>query len=399
MNIIADISKNINAVCAEWAEELKLIFKDEGLLIFLILLPLTYPIIYSWIYNNEIVREVPVAVVDNSHSRTSLCLINKFDASPDVEVAYRCNDVDEARQLLGKQEIYGVIYIPEDFETRLNRMEQSTISIYANMAFMLTYKAIFQTATAVTANLNSEIQISLSGNYTERENEILTQPLKIEETAIFNNTGGYGNFILPGVLVLIIQQVLLLGVGMNNGTRYERLLNGNTDARHEIQSGLSQSVIGKTLCYFMLFALISTYVLLAVPKIFNFVQIPRIPQYIQFVIPYLLSCIFFAMTVSFFVRQRENVILIVVFTSIIFLFMSGMSWPQSNIPKFWEIFSYIFPSTFGIHAFIRINTMGAEYSDIATECRNLWIQAGVYFITACLVYRDMRKKQTRAAKE
>ena len=36
---------------------------DEGALLFVILLPLAYPLLYSWIYNNEVVREVPVAVV------------------------------------------------------------------------------------------------------------------------------------------------------------------------------------------------------------------------------------------------------------------------------------------------------------------------------------------------
>ena len=267
------------------------------------------------------------------------------------------------------------------------------------MSLMLTYKAVFQTATAVSGEMNSNIQINLSGNYTNRENEILTKPLNFEEVPIFNNTGGYGNFILPGVLVLILQQVLLLGIGMNNGTRYEKKLFSDTKNKHGKQFGLFQIVTGKTLCYFMIFAILATYVLLAVPKIFNIIQIPHISEFALFIIPYLLSCIFFAMTISFFVRQRENVILLVVFTSVPLLFMSGVSWPQSNIPIIWEIFSYLFPSTFGIQAFIKINTMGAEFSDIATECRNLWIQTGLYFITSCLVYYHMMIKQITNTKE
>lgn len=45
--------------------------KDEGVLIFFILVPLGYPLLYSWIYNNEVVRDVPVAIVDMSHSQES----------------------------------------------------------------------------------------------------------------------------------------------------------------------------------------------------------------------------------------------------------------------------------------------------------------------------------------
>ena len=51
-----------------WLEELKTLFKDQGTILFCLILPLTYPILYSWIYNNEVVREVPVVVVDDSHS-------------------------------------------------------------------------------------------------------------------------------------------------------------------------------------------------------------------------------------------------------------------------------------------------------------------------------------------
>ena len=51
--------------------ELKAIAKDEGVLLFFILLPIAYPLLYSWIYNNEVVREVPVAIVDDSHSALS----------------------------------------------------------------------------------------------------------------------------------------------------------------------------------------------------------------------------------------------------------------------------------------------------------------------------------------
>ena len=44
---------------------------DEGMLLFVTLLPLVYPVIYSWIYNNEVVREVPVVVVDKCRTVSS----------------------------------------------------------------------------------------------------------------------------------------------------------------------------------------------------------------------------------------------------------------------------------------------------------------------------------------
>lgn len=383
------ISGTINDICTIWIDETKKIFRDEGLLIFTILLPLLYPLLYSWIYNNEVVRDVPVAIVDKSNSELSRKLISRLDASPDVETAYRCGSLEEAQRLVGLQEVYGIVYIPENFDTRINRMEQSTISLYCNMALMLTYKAIYQTSTAVIAGMNSDIQKSLTGNYTDREDEITTSPIDIEEVAMFNSTGGYGSFILPGVLILIIQQVLLLSIGMRNGTINERRPSKPRRDFTPKPTGLVPVVAGKTMCYLALFTILATYVLLAIPRIFNFVHILHAGDFVMFLLPYLLACIFFAMTVSVFIKERENVMLLVVFTSVPLLFISGISWPTSNIPEFWKYVSYIFPSTFGIQAFIKMNSMGATFSDITSEYVCLWIQAAVYLITACLVYRRM----------
>ena len=143
-----------------WKKEMVSVLKDEGVLIFFILVPLFYPILYSWAYNNEVARDVPVAIVDQSRSSMSRQFARSYDATSDVAVKYYCNDLEEAKRLMGKQEIYGIVLIPSDFSTNLNRMEQSTISIYCNMGFLLYYKAIYQSAMMVTSELNKHIQIS-----------------------------------------------------------------------------------------------------------------------------------------------------------------------------------------------------------------------------------------------
>ena len=93
------IKQGLADVCGVWATEMRNTFRDEGVLIFFILVPLFYPLLYSWIYTNEVVREVPVAVVDMSHSDMSRSFIRQFDASPDVSVALYCNNLDVPHRL------------------------------------------------------------------------------------------------------------------------------------------------------------------------------------------------------------------------------------------------------------------------------------------------------------
>ena len=140
-------------MCYIWTKEMRQTVTDEGVLIFFLLVPILYPLLYSWAYSNELVREVPVAVVDLSHSHQSREFIREFDATPDAKVAYYCNSLDEARALVGKQVVHGVLYFPTDFQTNVLRMEQSHVGVYCDMSLMLAYKAIFQSAQAETIGI------------------------------------------------------------------------------------------------------------------------------------------------------------------------------------------------------------------------------------------------------
>lgn len=386
-SLLHRIKEGIADTCYICVRELRGTITDEGVLIFCVLVPLLYPILYSWIYNNEVVRNVPVAVVDQSHSHTSREFIRHFDAGPDTKVAYYCVSLEEAKDLTAKQQVRGTLYFPEDFERRLYRGEQSLVSVYCDMSLMLTYKAIYQTAQAVASEMSAHIQVAKSTDFTKRDNEVTTKPLDFDEVPIFNATGGYGNAILPGVLMLILQQTLLLGIGLAAGTARENNRYKDLVPISKHYNGIFRIVLGKSSCYYMIYTVMGAYLALVVPHLFHFTSLVSAQAIVGLLVPYILACIFFGMMLSCLVRYRENVMLLVVFTSVPFLFMTGVSWPQSNIPGFWQGVSCIIPSTYGVRGFLRISSMGGTLQDIQTEYEALWIQVLVYFFATCLVYR------------
>ena len=399
MSIYRKIIKWLDDAAYVWRFELRQVLRDEGVLLFCIVVPLVYPLLYSWIYNNEHIHEVPVVVVDKSHSQQSRQFIRMCDASADVHIAYYAEDLDDAQSLVSRQVVKGIYYIPEDFATHLNRMEQGTVSVYCDMALMLTYKAIFQTAMAVSQQMGAQIQTKLSGNYTAREDVVTTSPLDVEEVAMFNPQGGYGTAVLPAVLMLIIQQTLALGIGLAAGTARERNRYGNLIPIHPCYGGIGRIISGKALCYLMVYAVMSTYLIVVVPKLFHFIHIAPWQNLLQLMIPYLLACVFFGMTVSCLVRYRENVILLMVFVSLPLLFLTGVSWPQSSIPGYLQGVSWIFPSTFGVRAYLRLNSMGGSIGDVSLELRCLWIQVAAYLGAASLVYGHQLRISQRCAQE
>ena len=376
---------------------MKQVVRDEGVLIFFIIVPLIYPLLYSWIYNNETIHEVPVVVVDDSHSNLSRELVRKLDASADVKILCHAADMDEAKSLVSRQLAKGIYYIPSDFATRICRMEQATLSVYCDMSLMLTYKALYQTAVAVTQHMGAQLQSKMAGKYTVREEQIQSRPLDFQDVPMFNPQGGYGTFVIPAVLMLIFQQTLVLGIGLGAGTARETSRYGDLIPVHPAYSGIYRIVGGKAMCYIMIYAVMGAYLTMVVPRIFSFVAMVKAWDLFCLMLPYLLACVFFGMTVSCLVRYRENVMLLMVFISLPLLFLTGVSWPQSAIPGVWQGISWLFPSTFGARAFVRMNTMGATLSDVVPEVRYLWIQAAAYFGMACLVYGHQLRVSRRHA--
>lgn len=370
-----------------WKKEMRKVFHDQGVLIFFLLVPLAYPLLYSFIYNNEVVREVPAIVVDDSDSGLSRRFIRMVDATADIAIVARCTDMDEAKRMLRDGKAYGIYYFPSDFTDKLSHMEQSQVSIFCDMSGLLYYKAMLLSATEVSLKLNERIKIARAGNFTAEQDEVTAMPIEYESVALFNPQNGFASFLIPAVLVLIIQQTLLLGVGLSVGTDRERNRFNDLVPISRHYNGTLRIVFGKALAYLMVYAVVSIYVLCVVPWMFSLPQVGQPASFLAFMLPLVLACIFFAMTLSVFVRNRETCMLIFVFTSVPLLFLSGISWPACAIPDLWRWFSYIFPSTFGIRGYVAINSTGATLDEVSADYVALWVQAGIYFVLACVAYR------------
>lgn len=359
----------LDAFCI-WKDELKSVFKDGGVLIFFFLVPFAYPLLYSFIYNNEVVHEAKMVVVDRSGSYLSREFTRRVDATPDVKVVAVRTDMEEARRMLDRKEAYGILYFPAEFSKDLHRGRRTTVPLYCDMSSLLFYKAFLLAATEVSLDMGKEISLSYRPlNGTAKEEEITANPIPYESVTLFNTQNGFAGFLVPAILILVIQQTLVLGIGMLEGTRREKGI-------------MSHGQLPKAFAYASLYVPVCIWVLVIVPKLFALPQVGDPVTVLLFILPYLFASIFFAMTLSGLMTTREAPMLVFVFTSVILLFISGVSWPKEAIPPFWRAVGYLFPSTPGVQGFIRINTCGATLSEVAHEYHTLWIQAGVYFLLA-----------------
>ena len=375
--------KSIRNIFHIWYDELADMFKDKGILIFVIFVPLFYPLLYSWVYTNEVVREVPAAVVDDSRTTQSREFIRMVDATPDVDVVAHCTTVAE---LLRRREAFGIIRIPESFTKDIWHGDQTVVGIYSDMSSMLYYKALLLATTKVSLEMNADIKVErhMHGT-TDRQDEIQHTPIEYDYVALYNPQSGFAAFLIPPVLMLILQQTLLLGIGMSAGRMRERFRGSLVPFHHDYKNPV-YIVLGKAAAYFGIYIVMAVYAFTIVTHGFSLPQLGDLATLTAFVVPFLLACIFLAMVLSSLVWRREDCILLFVCLSVPLLFISGAA-----VPAFWKAVSCLFPSTFGMNGYVRIQSMGATLSDVAFELRGLWIQAGVYFLLACLIYRRQIK--------
>ena len=425
------------------------IFTDGGLIIFLLVVPVIYPIIYAFIYNEEVVRDVPVVVVDGDHSSLSRDFVRRLDASPDVEVVAQANSLAEAQSLVRHRKAYGVVSLPTQMNRDLQRGTPVRMQVYCDMSGMLYYKAVLATTTDVALQTNARIKVSRIPGATQRQEQITTAPLTYEHVALYNPQSGFASFLLPAVLVLILQQTLILGVGMEAGTRRERmerthgfpatddftldaatLLKASDEAhrdevkrqreaaesavdRGEVSEVKSRwfhpnhprrrdapwralsSLLGRSTAYLAIYIPVAAFVLGVVPHLFHFPQLVELSGLALFILPYLLAAVMFAITLSALAHQRESIIIIIVFTSVPMLFLSGVSWPASAIPWYWKTLGALIPSTPAINGFVRLSSMGASLPEVVREWHHLWWLAGGYTLTAWWVtWRNERRKMS-----
>lgn len=371
-----------------YLKELRLCVSDIGVAVFFILVPLGYPLLYTYIYSQEVVRDIDIVVCDLSNSEHSREFIRKLNATPEVNVAYYATNMNMAREAMEQDKVKGIVFIPQEFEDNIELMQQAHVSIYCSMASLFYYKSILVAGTDVSLAMNKEIQIKRLSGLTNEEEAIFTLPLQYESIGLSNSNVGFANYVIPAILILILQQTLLLGIGMRVGTERER----GVMAESKNSVVILGNIFAKSIAYLTIYAPISAYVLCVVPIIFSLSLLSNGVTLIIFMLPYLLACTLFSMTLAqAFVHYRETPILLFVFTSVPFLFLSGISWPGSALPGYWKSVSYLLPSTFGINGFVSINQMGATLNDVKFEYIGLWILCSLYLLTTFVTIKFKAK--------
>ncbi len=345
-----------------------------------------YGLLYNYMYAPNVVREVPICVVDHSHSALSRQYVRLLDATPEAQVAYHAQDMLEAKRLMRGTEVYGILYLPRDFEERMLRGEPSVYPFYATTDAFLYYEALERANLEVMEAMDAAYRLQLVPLTAPQEllAAATQSPVAVVGTALYNPLEGYGIYLIPSVLMIIIFQTLMMLVAMMSNTVTEAPLlatyRGNALAL----------VCGKSLTYAVLYGIFALFLVGLLPLLFDIPHRASWGALAVLLVPYILGTSFLGLALSRWYTDAEAPILLIAFFSIGLIFLSGVSYPLELMPWPWRVVHYLVPAAPAVLAYVQFSCMDATLYDVWPQLLALYVQMAIYFALALYSYKGKR---------
>lgn len=370
---------------ASFIQTFKDVFSDKGVLLMLIIAPIIYGFFYPWPYSSEVVDHVPVGIIDHDNSNLSRTLVRYTSASPYLDTELFINE-QAAKEAIWSDKIAGYMVIPTGLEEQVQSGEQAHVSVLGNGGYFILNKNVQLGFSQAVGTVSAGIKVKKSiaqGAYapTAAQN---TQAVPLRIMPLYNQTEGYGAYVVPAVSVIILQQTLLMATAMLIGTWYEQHRHSTSIRGWLGRIGALSSLSFIIGCFYYGWA-------------FELHHYPRGQNMLGTLLFLALFCPTVATlgcVLGLWFRQRERSMQILIFISLPIFFLSGYPWPADQLPQILQVIRWLVPTTPAINTSVQLNQMGASVSQVAIgfyALAGLWL---LYF--ALLLLLRKRIPQRRA---
>jgi ABC-2 type transport system permease protein len=370
------------AFTAEWRRVLGM----RSAFSLLFLAPLVYGLYYPQPYLNQILRKLPIAVVDNDLSDLSRQIVETLDASGALSVAVRARTLAEARTAIDRGRAFAAVEIPPDTERDVLKGITAHIPVYADATYLFIFRSTASGVTSAVGALTSELVArgARSDGSLVKAKLASLSPAAVLLQPIFNPVGGYASYIVPAAFVLILQQTLLIGAAMLTGTALAK------------GGGAFAGVFGRGVAHLTIYLPALALYLIVLPRIYGFSTLGNLAQLFALASVFLLATSFMGQAIGAWFTRPENATLVLLATSLPQFFTTGFAWPREAIPDAAIALSRIFPADFAIDGLVRINQLGASIREVAHDWLGLWCLALVYFALAVISALVVKRRQRYA---
>ncbi|KJC46693.1 ABC transporter [Bradyrhizobium sp. LTSP885] len=352
----------------------------------LFLAPLVYGVYYPQPYLNQILRKLPIAVVDNDLSDLSRQIVETLDASGALSVAVRARTLAEARSAIDRGEAFAVVDIPPGTERDVLKGVTAHIPVYADATYLFIYRSTASGVATAVGTLTSELvsRGARSDGSLVKAKLASLSPADVLLQPIFNPVGGYASYVVPAAFVLILQQTLLIGAAMLTRTSLAS------------SGGAMSGVFGRGIAHLTIYLPAVALYLIVLPRLYGFSTLGHLPELFALATVFLLATSFLGQAVGAWFTRPENATILLLATSLPQFFTAGFAWPREAIPDAALALGRLFPADAAIDGLVRINQLGASIWEVAHDWLGLWCLALIYFTLAVISAIAVKRGQRHA---
>jgi ABC-2 type transport system permease protein len=365
----AEIAASPRGVGGAFVAEWRRVLGTRAAFSLLFIGPLLYGIYYPQPYLNQILRKLPIAIVDNDLTELSRRIVETLDASGALSVAVRAHTLAEARAAIDDGKAFAAVEIPPGTERDVLKGISAHVPIYADATYLFLFRSTSSGVSTAIGALTSELVArgARSDGSLAKAKLASVSPADVLLQPVFNPVGGYASYIVPAAFVLILQQTLLIGAAMLTGAALRQ------------GGGAFAGVFGRGIAHLTLYLPAVALYLIVLPRFYGFSTLGDLGQLLALAAVFLLATSFLGQAVGAWFTRPENATIILLATSLPQFFTTGFAWPREAIPAAARALGRVFPADFAIDGLVRSNQLGASIWEVSRDWIGLWCLALVYF--------------------
>lgn len=348
-------------------KEFKQIFRNKTILGMMVIMPVMQLLILPLAANYE-VKNINLAVVDNDHSTWSQQMLSTITASGYFRLVSYSGSYKEALALIESDEADLILEIPDDFEKNLVRDNGQQLLIAVNAINGIKANIGASYLNNIIRDYNHTVRTKLipaagtgRNTYTTMGSANAGNTIEVTFSNWFNSGMNYRNFMVPGILAILVTMVGGFMTALNIVKEKEV---GTIEQINVTPIRKQIFILGKLIPFWILGNIVFTIGLVVAWLIYGITPEGNLLVLYIFIWVYLLAVLGFGLLISTYSETQQQAMFIMFFFMMIFILLGGLFTSIDSMPGWAKVLARINPVTYIIEVFRMVILKGSGLRDI-----------------------------------
>jgi ABC-2 type transport system permease protein len=358
-------------------KEFRQIKRNRTMIMMIFVMPFVQLFILSYTANFT-VKNIKVYINDHDASALSKKLSNKiFSTSNFNGVGISQND-DYSRELMKRNKVDVIVSIPQDFYKNLGSGKRTSLFVEVD--------AIDGMKAGVTLNYLQEIITDFLKEFSFDKSAVTLRPgISLSERNWFNPDLDYKQFMVPGILVMLVTMVTFFLNGMNMVKEKEI---GTIEQLNVTPIKKYQFIIGK-LTPFLIIALVEfTFGMVFAKVVFGIGSRGSVLLIYSYTFFYIILVLGISMFIATFMETQQQAMFLSWFIMVIYNLLSGLFTPIESMPVWAQDLTRLIPMRYYIEFMRMVMLKGSGFADVSA---NFAVIAGAALAINALAVKNYKK--------